>query len=247
MAIFNSYGIPKPDIHGALGHAKLLKIAEGVFRGLIRSRCESSPRKDHAMKHLTTGTLVAAAILATAHDVVADSSSIGLGIISDREPGNFGDPKNTKYELNGAYTFDSGLIFGGSFQYTDTAFSDRTRQNLEGTIGYRVPLNPTFSLTGSVGIGEHWRQDPGAGAAFPYYVLRIAADFKLSQAITWNVISYRFRDAFDRNDDYDTPQIATGLTFNMAEQRSISAKIMRNWKDGQPSSTGVSLGFKQGF
>jgi hypothetical protein len=43
------------------------------------------------------------------------------------------------------------------------------------------------------------------------------------------------------------PQIATGLTFNLPEQRSISAKIMRNWKDGQPSSTGVSLGFKQGF
>jgi hypothetical protein len=108
-----------------------------------------------------------------------------------------------------------------------------------------VPLNPAFSLTGSVGIGEHWRQDPST--AFPYYVLRIAADFKLSQAITWNVISYRFRDAFDENDNYDTPQIATGLTFNLEGQRSISAKIMRHWKDGQPSSTGVSLGSKQGF
>jgi opacity protein-like surface antigen len=245
MAICNSYGIPKPDIHGALGHAKLLKIAQGVFRGRIRTRCESSRRKDHAMKHLTTGTLVAAALVAAASGAAADSSSIGVGIISDRDPGNFGDPKNTKYEINGAYTFDSGLIFGGSFQYTDTTFSDRTTQNLEGTIGYRVPLNPVFSLTGSVGIGEHWRQDPNTD--FPYYVLRIAADFKLSQAITWNVVSYRFREGFDRNDDYDTPQIATGLTFNLADQRSISAKIIRNWKGGEPSSTGVSLGFKQGF
>ena len=76
---------------------------------------------------------------------------------------------------------------------------------------------------------------------------RAGADFKLSQAITWNVVSYRFRDAFDRNDDYNTPQIATGLTFNMDGERSISAKIMRNWKDGEPSSTGISLGFKQGF
>jgi len=122
--------------------------------------------------------LVAAAILATIRDAAADSSSFGMGVISDRDPGNFGDPKNTKYELNGTHTFDGGLIFGGSFQYTDTTFSDRTSQNLEATIGYRVPLDLAFSVTGSVGIGEHWRQDPSAD--FPYYVLRIAADFKLS-------------------------------------------------------------------
>jgi hypothetical protein len=197
------------------------------------------------MKHVTTGMLVAAALVAAASDVVADGSSIGVGIISDRDPGDFGDPKNTKYELNGAYTFDSGLIFGGSFQYADTTFTDRTTQNLDGTIGYRVPLSSAFLVTGSAGIGEHWGQNPSV--AFPYYVLRIAADFKLSQSITWNVISYRFRDAFDSNDNYNTPQVATGVTFNLDGQRSISAKIMRNWKDGEPSSTGVSLGFKQGF
>jgi Outer membrane protein beta-barrel domain len=204
-------------------------------------------RRDYAMNHSATGTLVAAAaaLVGAASGAAADSSSIGMGIISDRDPGNFGNPKNTKYELNGAYTLDSGLIFGGSFQYTDDTFSDRTTQNLEGTVGYRMPLNPAFSLTGSVGIGEHWRQD--LNMTFPYYILRIAADIKLSQLITWNVVSYRLRDAFDRNDDYDTPQVATGLTFNLEGQRSISAKIMRNWKGGQPSSTGVSLGFKQGF
>jgi Outer membrane protein beta-barrel domain len=199
------------------------------------------------MNHSRTGALVAAAaaLVGAASGAAADSSSIGVGIISDRDPGNFGDPKNTKYELNGAYSFDSGLIFGGSFQYTDHAFSNRTTENLEGTIGYRVPIDLALSVTGSAGVGEHWDQNPSV--AFPYFVLRIAADFKLSQLITWNVISYRFRDAFDRNDNYDTPQVATGLTFNLEGQRSISAKIMRNWKDGQPSSTGVSLGFKQGF
>jgi hypothetical protein len=198
------------------------------------------------MKHLTTWMLVAAAILAAACETAAaGDSSIGVGIISDRDPGNFGDPKSTKYELNGSHTFDGGLIFGASFQYSDTTFSDRSSQNLEGTIGYRVPLSSAFLVTGSAGIGEHWGQNPSV--AFPYYVLRIAADFKLSQSITWNVISYRFRDAFDSNDNYNTPQVATGVTFNLDGQRSISAKIMRNWKDGEPSSTGVSLGFKQGF
>jgi hypothetical protein len=198
------------------------------------------------MKHLTTWMLVAAAILAAACETAAaGDSSIGVGIISDRDPGNFGDPKSTKYELNGSHTFDGGLIFGASFQYSDTTFSDRSSQNLEGTIGYRVPLGDVFSMTGSAGIGEHWQQNPGTD--FPYYVLRLAADFKLTQAITWNAISFRYRDAFDRNDNYETPQVATGVTFNVDARSSISAKIMRNWKDGQPSGTGVALGFKQRF
>jgi hypothetical protein len=197
------------------------------------------------MRHLTTAILLAAAALATANDAAADSDSIGVTITSDRDPKDFAVPKDAKYELNGAHTFDSGLILGGSFQYTDTTFSDRTSQNLEATIGYRVPLAVAFSMTGSAGIGEHWRQDPST--AFPYYVLRIAADLELSKDITWNVISYRFRDAFDRNDNYDTPQVATGLTFKLGGQSSISAKLMRNWKDGEPSSTGVSLGFKQRY
>jgi hypothetical protein len=37
------------------------------------------------------------------------------------------------------------------------------------------------------------------------------------------------------------------LTLKLDAESSISGKITRNWKDGQPSSTGVSLGFKQKF
>jgi hypothetical protein len=112
------------------------------------------------MKYVKTGILVSASILSTTFDSAAENSSIGLSIISDRDPGNFGDPKNTKYELNGAYTYSGSLILGGSFQYTDTTFSDQTGQNLEGTIGYRMPLGLALSVTGSAGIGQHWRQEP---------------------------------------------------------------------------------------
>ena len=108
-----------------------------------------------------------------------------------------------------------------------------------------MPLTTVFSLTGSAGVGEHWRQNPTA--SFSYYVLRIAADLVLNQTITWNVVSFRYRDGFDPDDHYNTPQIATGFTYKVDEQSSISAKIMRNWRDGDPSSTGVSLGFRQRF
>ncbi len=197
------------------------------------------------MTRFAAEMVIAAGLVAAASLADAGGGSIGVGVISDRDSGNFGDPKNTKYELNGAYNSDSGLIYGDSFQYTDITFSDRVTQNLEATIGYRVPLGLAFSLSGNVGIGEHWRQNPSA--AFPYYVLRIATDFKLSQLITWNAISYRFRDAFNHEADYNTPQIATGLTFNLEEQKSISVKIMRDWRDGQPNNTGLSLGFRQAF
>jgi hypothetical protein len=197
------------------------------------------------MRHLANAMLIATAILTTNRVAAAGSNSVGMTITSDRDPDDFDVPKDMKYELNGAHTFDDGLILGGSFQYTDTTFSDRASQNLEGTIGYRVPLDSAFSVNGSAGIGEHWREDPRT--YFPYYVLRVGADLELNQNITWNAISYRFRDAFDPGDNYDTPQVATGITFKLDGQSSIAVKIMHNWKDDQPSSTGVSLGFKQRF
>ena len=200
---------------------------------------------DRTMRHSARVMLIATAILATNNTASAGNDSVGMTITSDRDPDNFEVPKDMKYELNGAHTFDDGLILGGSFQFTDTAFSDRASQNLEGTIGYRMQLDSVLSVNGSAGLGEHWRDDPST--YFPYYVLRIGADLDLNQNITWNTISYRFRDAFDRDDDYDTPQIATGVTFKLDGDNSIAVKIMRNWKDDQPSSTGVSLGFKKKF
>ncbi len=129
------------------------------------------------MKCMTRGVLIATAIIATPYETAAaGDSSMGLGITSDREPDNFGDPKNTKYELNGSHTFDSGLIFGGSFQYTDRTFSDRTSQNLEATIGYRVPLNVAFSVTGSAGLGQHLQQNDTLDRVPPHLSLKFRHD-----------------------------------------------------------------------
>jgi hypothetical protein len=76
--------------------------------------------RDCAVRLLANATLIATGILATNCVAIAGSDSVGMTITSDPDPDNFGVPKNMKYELNGAHTFDSGLILGGSFQYTDT-------------------------------------------------------------------------------------------------------------------------------
>jgi hypothetical protein len=216
-----------------------------VGRDDHRSIAGSSLRSYDTLRQLGSTGLAVVALLAANCAAIAGSDSVGMTITSDRDPGDFADPKDMKYELNGAHTFDNGLILGGSFQYTDTAFSVQASQNFEGTIGYSLPLTSVFSVNASAGLGEHWRENPSAD--FPYYVLRVGADVALSQNITWNAITYRFRDGFDPSGNYNTPQVATGVTFKIAGQSSIAVKIMRNWKDDQPSSTGVSLGFKQRF
>jgi hypothetical protein len=197
------------------------------------------------MRALSTAILAVGAAAATVGGAAAGSSTIGVLITTDRDPGEFAAPKDTKYQINGGHTFDSGLSLGGSFEYRDRAFSTRTSQNLEGTVGYRVPANSALSIFGTAGLGEHWRQNPSA--EFPYYVFRVGADLDLNRTVTWNVVSFRYRNAFDPSDNYNTPQLATGFTCKVGELRVITATIMRNWRDGAPSSTGVSLGLKQGF
>ena len=197
------------------------------------------------LRDVAVACVMATALMGSVRGAAADSNTIGVQITSDREPSNFAEPKNTKFELNGAHTFNSGWTFGGSFEYNDHAFSTRASQNLEGTIGYRIPLTSALSLFGSGGLGEHWRERPSA--EFPYYVLRVGADLDFSHSVTWNVVTFRYRDAFNPSDNFNTPQLATGVSFKLDEQRTITTKIVRNWRDGSPSSTGVAVGFKQGF
>jgi len=88
---------------------------------------------------------------------------------------------------------------------------------------------------------EHWWEKPNP--YFPYYVQR--SQFEPNRNITWNANSHRFRGAFDHDDYYDTRQVATGITDSLDGQNLMEVKIMRNWRDDQLSSRGVSLGLKQ--
>jgi hypothetical protein len=78
-------------------------------------------------------------------------------------------------------------------------------------------------------------------------VLRIGADLRLTDRITWNAIGYRYRNAFDTDNDYDTPQLSTGLAFKLDHANTVSGKLYRSWKDGDPDETGLALGFRHEF
>ena len=176
----------------------------------------------------------------------AGSNSLGLSVTSDREAGDFGMPKDIKYELDAAHTFNNGVIVGSAVTYTNDAFSDVENENVEGTVGYRARFEGAFSITASAGIGERF-QAANQGGDFPYYVFRIATNIDVGQRVSWTPIAYRFRDAFDTSNEYRTPQVETGIAYRLGDHSSISANVALNWSNGEYSSTGVSLGYKLGF
>lgn len=190
--------------------------------------------------------LTALAVLAATGNALCDSTSVGLLVTSDRQEADIGVPQSAKVELSVAHTFDVGIILGGSMEYANVAFSDSATLNLETTVGYRAQLNDVVSVLGSVGIGER-AQVSGTGDDIGYYVLRAAADLKLNDTVTWNAVALRYRDGFNADDDYQTPQVATGFTVKLDEQNAVSTKVEYNTKDGKPDTIGFALGLSHGF
>ena len=190
--------------------------------------------------------LIALAMAGSTSDAMADSSSIGVSLTSDRVQQNLGVPESTEFEVNASHTFDTEVILGASAQYSNKAFSDSATTNLEATIGYHLPFNDVLSAIGSVGIGDRL-QVSGDGSDIAYYVLRAAVDLKLSEKVAWNAVAFRYRDAFEPSDDYLTPQLATGVTFKVDDHNSISSKVEYNWKDWHPDTVGFVLGYSHSF
>lgn len=209
---------------------------------LSNSRCTSGADGSRRRGACFNGAL--AALLLGVVPAFAGSSSIGLEIANERDPDDFGKSKDMKYQIDAAHNFDNGVILGGSFQYTDPRKGDKDSQNLEMTVGYRMPLGQVFSVVGSSGIGGRFS---GSDDAFAYYVLRVGMDLRLTEWATWHAVGYRYRNAFDTDNDYETPQLSTGLSFKIDHANSISTTIYRDWKDDSPDATGLSLGFKHEF
>lgn len=229
-----------PPVHkGAEGHRRralaLERLRHGAGSGGGLRRCFA-----------TAASLATLLALAAAPDARADSSTIGATVTSDRQQGDLGVPNSAKVKILAAHTFGSGIIVGGSTEYSNTADSDAATVNVEATVGARLPLTDILSLAGSVGLGARL-QVSGSGDDFAYYVLRASADWKLSETVTWNAVAFRYRDAFELDQDYLTPQVASGLTVKVDEHNAVSGKVQYNWKDWDPDTIGFELGFSHSF
>jgi hypothetical protein len=176
----------------------------------------------------------------------AEGWTIGAETLSDRAPGNFGESTATKFQVNAERTFASGAVIGGSFEPQIKADNQEVSYNLEATLGYMWKLNHLGSFGGSAGVGRRFQQE-SSGGNFSYYVVRVRADIDLSERWSWNVITYRFRDAFNTANDYNTPEASTTITLKFDQSSSVYLKYYYAWKDGSPDNQGIGMGWKHSF
>ena len=181
----------------------------------------------------------------SAGEAVADTK-LGVEASFDRAPEDFSEPKATKFLVDIAHTFASGVVIGGSLEPQVKSESDDVSYNLEGTLGYGWKLNDVISIGGSAGVGERFPDDSASGN-FPYYVLRVRANIELNERWTWNAITYRFRNSFETSHDYNTPEVATGISFKIDDSHSITTKYYYSWKEGTPEDQGIGIGYKYRF
>lgn len=201
------------------------------------------------MKHrlaIHTAGLALALALGASGSASAGDTTLTVRATTDRQAGDFALPKDTSYEFEAAHAFDGGLVAGASATYTTDAFSPIDDGNLEATLGYRARFDSVFSATARAGVGEHF-QGEAEGGDFPYYVFYVAADLKLSKRVTWTAVAFRYRNAFDAANDYDTPQLATEIAYRLDKHNTVSTKLAGNWSNGAYSSTGLSIAYTFGF
>lgn len=171
-------------------------------------------------------------------------TTVGVTVQFDRKPREFSDPAGTKYPIELSHSFASGVIIGGSFEPQLKASSDVPTYNLESYVGFRLKLSDAISLGASAGAGERFTDDPHD---FPYYVFHIHADIALDERWTLNLVNYRYRNAFNTDHDYNTPEVATGLSLKLDDRSTISAKYYYSWKEGEPEDQGIGIGYRIGF
>jgi hypothetical protein len=187
-----------------------------------------------------------AACVALAMPAKAGDWAASVETLFDRAPDNFSEPIATKYQFNIARTFANGFVVGVSAEPEIKTDNGGVSSKLEATVGYIWRLGHFASLGGSAGAGERF-QEESSGGNFPYYVLRVRADIDLGDRWSWNLITYRFRDAFNTKNDYNTPEVSTAITLKLDDSRSVYVKYYYAWKDGDPDNQGIGVGYKITF
>ena len=190
--------------------------------------------------------LVLTTRVALMNPAMAGDWTVGLETLFDRAPDDFNEPIATKFYTYAARTFTSGVVLGGSFEPQIKAQSSRRELQPRVYIGLRVEAEP-FRVTGRRGWRGRRFQEESSGGNFPYYVLRVQADIDLSERWSWNVVTYRFRNAFDTENDYNTPEVSSAIALKIDGRSSVYAKYYYAWKDGNPDNQGIGLGFKHRF
>jgi len=182
----------------------------------------------------------AAPAVAAAAPASVDSISFSYG--QDFVLDSFGTKDKDTFAASYTHKFDGGFSAGAAIS-TSQSEASLLKQNIEVQAGYAMPAFSGVALSGKVGIGERFTTDN-----FTYYAVYGAADYKVNDDITLNALSYRYRNAFDTANDYESHQLATGVTYALNKTYSVSAKIARNYdadfnETGDAATVGLTIKF----
>jgi hypothetical protein len=194
------------------------------------------------------GVLLVVSSSAMADDIPAPqrlANTVGLELTPELDAKS-GELTDGYLKANIAHSFDSGLIWAGTFQFTDKVGGDRQYQ-AETTIGYAFRLSESWSMPVSAGPGFFWDEDPTTkpSPTFAYYVINAGLNMRISDSWTWNAIAARWRDAFEGG--WQTPKITTGLTYVIDSRDSVYANVGYAWKNGEPDKISLTAGYRYGF
>ena len=159
-------------------------------------------------------------------------------------------------KLGYSHLFDNNFVMGSSFQYS--LRSDATSiDQVEASLGYKFksgPLTLTPSAILGYGFGDQPKINPAKGHGSDpdgYYAVSLAADLKLDDHWTWNVVNARYRNAFDYT--WITPKVSTGVTYKFDAADAIYANVGYAWKDKGDGKDllsdkwNVAIGYKFSF
>ena len=175
---------------------------------------------------------------------LAEGATLSVQISSQRNPDDFADILDAIYKFEGAYAFEDGLFVNGFFEIETPAEGGPDKKNLEGNIGYEHALMDPFSLFASAGVGERFTEDED----FPYYVFRVGGNITVTDWLTWNIVTFRYRDGFKAADDYKTPRLTTKVIFHLDDTNDFYAELYRNYdEDWDVTANAFAVGYSFRF
>jgi hypothetical protein len=160
----------------------------------------------------------------------ADSITIQYSYDSDPLNNSGAKQQDNQAQINYVHQLGAGFAIGAKASMADTANGDNVfKGNAELNGYYAMPIGGGFIAKAALGLGE--KQNSGS-AAFPYYAVYGGADYKVNDTWTINAINYRYRNAFDTSNNFESHQLTTAVTYNIDTYNAVQGGVQRTFDNG---------------
>jgi hypothetical protein len=171
--------------------------------------------------------------------------SVDTGYEANSDEWRYNNRNKAVYNISASHDLGGGVYVLGTAGTSQAEPSDGAlNQTIDASVGYKLPTFANLSLKGSAGVGERFT----TGNDFSYYVLRGNVDYKINDTIQINAVQYRYRNAFDSVNAFESHQIGTGLTYTFAKNQAVYTKVYRNFDNNfNATDNAVVIGYKVSF